>query len=265
MMSAPAGGDAAMSMRSLSCIVGIVLIAGCAGDVADPTAQTSEVEGRWITVTVANATDTDSNLAVVDEGDLTRVVGAAQPSTIAGHTTEQLRLFVPDDSSWVVTSNGVGGLYAQMVDGWCGDLPVTINLAEGIVDAAVPAFVHSGPGNCLGPVPPIRMTLYMRDQSVMGIGWKVSSGLGVAAQGIVSEQPTAQCFIVPYDWVLDFWVAEDFMDREDRHAGNFLTTAGDVPPAPDLALAIDIQVTSLPDVSWDGIPDWWRGPEPHCP
>jgi hypothetical protein len=233
--------------------------------VPSASAGASQLAGRWISVDVANATDTDHRFAIVDQRDPTRVVGVAKPATVLGRATQQLRLFVPDDIPWTLRSNGVEALNAHMVDGWCGDLPITINLAEGIVDAAVPAFVHSGPGNCLGPVPPIRMTLYMRDQSVMGIGWKISSGSGVAAQGIVSEQPTARCFIVPYDWVLDFWVAEDFMDREDRHAGNFLTTAADVPPAPDLTLAIDIQVTSLPDVSWGGIPDWWRGPEPDCP
>ena len=248
-------------------MLGAVLLAGCGQSVVtESAAPPSEVEGRWITVDVANATDTDSDLAVVDGGDPTRVVGASQPSTILAHTREQVRLFVPDDISWVVTSNGVGGFYEHMVDGWCGELPVTINLAEGIIDATVPAYVHSGPGNCDAPVPPVRMTLYMRDQSVMGIGWEIVSGLGVEARGVVSEQPTAFCVIVPYDWELHFSIVEDLMDRPDRLAdmGPALSAA-DVIPAPDMPLAIDVQVTGLPSVSWTGVPDWYHGPDPACP
>ncbi|MDQ2673066.1 MAG: hypothetical protein M3Y40_00235 [Chloroflexota bacterium] len=222
-------------------------------------------EERWITVDVANATDTASTLAVVDENDLTRVVGMARPSTVAAQTTEQVRLLVPEDVRWVVTSNGVGGLYAEMVDGWCGDLPVTINLAEGIVEAAVPAYVHSGPGNCLGPVPPVRLALYMRDQSVLGIGWKLVSGGEIEEQGLVSEEPTAVCVVVPYDWELHLWTEEDIMERPDRFAGTGPSlTAGDVVPDPDLAITIDIPVIPNAEVR-TGVPDWWDGPKPDCP
>jgi len=222
-------------------------------------------EERWITVHVANATDTASTLLVVDEYDPTHIVGVAEPSTVAAQTTEQVRLHVPEDVRWVVTSNGQGGLYAEMVDGWCGDLPVTINLAEGIVSAAVPNYVFAGPGNCLGPVPPVRVTLYMRDESVLEIGWKLVSGGEIEAEGLVSEEPSALCVVVPYDWELHFWTEEDIMERPDRIAeANPSVTAGDLLPAPDLALSIDIPVVPNPEVG-TGVPDWWDGPEPGCP
>ncbi len=230
----------------------------------EPLAPSGSDE-RWITVAVANATDTAGNLAVVDENDVTRVVGIAQPSTVEAQTTEQVRLLVPEDVRWVVTSNGVGGLYADMVDGWCGDLPVTINLAEGIVDAAVPAYVHSGPGNCLGPVPPVRLTLYMRDASVLVIGWRLESGGDIQAQGLVSEEPSAVCAVVPYDWELHLWTEEDIMERPDRFAQDGpAMTAADWIPAPNLAVSIDIPV--VPNTEYGtGVPNWWHGPEPECP
>lgn len=221
-------------------------------------------EDRWITVEVANATDTASNLAVVDENDPTRSVGIARPSTVAAQTTEKVRLLVPEGVRWVVTSNGAGGLFAEMVDGWCGDLPVTIHLAESIVEAAVPNYVSVGPGNCLGPVPPVQLTLYMRDASVLGVGWKLVSGEEIEAQGVVSEEPSALCVVVPYDWELHFWTEEDFMDRPERLPEGPSLTAGDVLPAPDLALSIDVPVIPMPEVR-TGIPDWWRGPAPDCP
>lgn len=258
--------DAPMNQRRFAgVLIGIGLLAGCGpSDVPSPAALASGLEGRWITVEVANATDTNSTLAVVDEDDPTRIVGAAQPSTVAGQSREHVRLFVPDDVPWMVTSNGAHALSTDAVDGWCGELPVTINLADGIVDAAVPAFVHSGPGNCLGPVPPIRMTLYLRDQSVMGIGWKVVSGQGTEALGVVSEQPTARCIVVPYDWALQFSVVEDFMDRPDRLADmGPAVTAADVHG--DVALGIDIEVSGLPAITWTGTPEWWHGPQPNCP
>ena len=162
-------------------------------------------------------------------------------------------------------SSLVGGLYADMVDGWCGDLPVTINLAEGIVDAAVPAYVHSGPGNCLGPVPPVRLTLYMRDASVLVIGWRLESGGDIQAQGLVSEEPTAVCVVVPYDWELHLWTEEDIMERPDRFAQDGpAMTAADWIPAPNLAVSIDIPV--VPNTEYrTGVPNWWHGPEPECP
>jgi hypothetical protein len=245
-------------------LLGIVAIAGCGEPaVTDTTVDPSEVDGRWITVDVANATDEHSTLAVVDEDDTSRVIGVVDPPTVLGQTTQRVRLYVPDDTAWVVTSNGVGGLSAPMVDGWCGDLPVTINVADGIVDAAVPAFVQSGPGNCDGPIPPIRMSLYMRDEGLLTVGWKILSGPGVVAQGVVSEEPSAECILVPHDWELHFWTVEDFMERPDRLAGNAAATAADWLPAPDMELAIDVQV--WPTVSLDSIPDWWDGPAPDCP
>jgi len=248
-------------------LLGIGVLAGCGQSVVtDSAAHSPELAGRWISVDVANATDTDHALAIVDRRDPTRAVGVADPATVLGHATQQLRLFVPDDIPWTLRSNGVEALNALNVDGWCGDLPITIHIAEGIVAPAVPTFVDMGPGNCLGPVPPTQMTMYMRDQSVLVVGWKIMSGMRVEALGVVSERPTARCIIVPFDWELQFWVVEDIMDRPDRLAdmGSALT-AGEVMPDGDVTIAIDVEVTGLPWVTFDRIPEWWQGPEPECP
>jgi hypothetical protein len=98
----------------------------------------------------------------------------------------------------------------------------------------------------------------------MGIGWEVVSGQGIEALGVVREQPTARCIIVPYDWALQFSIVEDFMDRPDRLADmGPAVTAADVHG--DVSLAITIEVTGLPAISWTGIPEWWHGPLPACP
>jgi hypothetical protein len=146
MMSAPAGGAAAMNLRSLSCIVGIVLIAGCAGDVADPTSHGSQTAGRWISLWVENAGEPDHHLSVVDDRDLTRVVGIADPATVPGHTTMRVRIFVPDDIPWMVRFNELLLLTPDHAAGFCGTLPVTIHVNWSAGSVEVPIWMGEAPG-----------------------------------------------------------------------------------------------------------------------
>lgn len=132
-----------MNLRSLSWLAGIVLIAGCA---VDPTAHGPELAGRWISVLVENAGEPDHHLSVVDDRDLARVVGMADPTAVPGHTTLRVRFFVPDDIPWMVSSNDLLLLSAGDVQGFCGTLPVTIHVNWGAGSVEIPMWMGEAPG-----------------------------------------------------------------------------------------------------------------------
>ena len=136
-----------MNMRSLSCIVGIVMLAACDESHAiDPTPAGAELAGRWISVWVENAGKPDHHLSVVDERDLARVVGIADPPTVPGHMTMPVRFFVPYDIPWMVSSNDLLLLTAGDVQGFCGTLPVTIHVNWGAGNVEVPIWMGEPPG-----------------------------------------------------------------------------------------------------------------------
>jgi hypothetical protein len=113
---------------------------------------------------------------------------------------------------------------------------------------------------------PTEVVIYMRDQSVLVIGWEIASGQRVEARGAVSQQPSARCILVPADWALRLWRARDIIDRPDPLAeGGAALTSGEVIADGHVTLAIDVDVSGNPGVIVDRAPEWWRGPDPDCP
>lgn len=256
-----------MHPRWLASLFGIVVLAGCEESVvtASPTIS-PEVEGRWISVVVANHGDTDHELAVVGDPH-PDPVGVAEPATIPGHASRRVRFFVPDHADWIVTSNGMPALFADDVDGWCGRLDVTINVQPDFASAEVPSRIWMGPGNCDGPpdISPTRLSIYMRDQSAMVMGWKVTSGQFEVSRGLVTESPSATCILVPVDWTLYLSREQDIMDRPDPFAGTPAIESRHLIPDGEVTLSIDVDRLGNPTVTVDQIHEWWGGPPPQCP
>ena len=136
-----------MKLMLSAWIVAFFTLAACdQSAVVHPAADGPEVAGRWISVGVNNEGEPDHHLSVVDERDLTRVVGVANPATIPGHTTMRARLFVPDDIPWMVKSNDLLLLGAGDVQGFCGTLPVTLHLNWGAGTVEVPIWMGEAVG-----------------------------------------------------------------------------------------------------------------------
>lgn len=134
-----------MNLRPLAWLIGIAALAAC-GVAADPEPTAPALEGRWISVRVENAGDPDHHLSVLDDRDLARVVGIADPAMVPGNTTMRVRFCVPDNIPWMIRSNELLLLSAGDVHGFCGTLPVTIHVNWGAGSVEVPIWMGEPAG-----------------------------------------------------------------------------------------------------------------------
>jgi hypothetical protein len=145
-----------MNRRLLAGLLGAAQLASCGqSEVADPTPTGTVLEGRWISLVVENTGDPDQHLTVVDDRELARVVGVADPAVVPGHATVRVRFFVPDSVPWMVKSNEMLLLSAGDVAGFCGALPIRIHVAwdAGFLEQPIwmgeaPGFPGRPPNNC---------------------------------------------------------------------------------------------------------------------